>query len=211
MDSQNRIKLDPVITKISLTNFCEKMKDSSSKLSSAIYDFYNSLSASWYSTKAVNFSDKLISELNELSITINSYYNNSVDSIIDSYNSLALEEGKKTLDFSTNFNLSFNYPSMISEGPNGVIGMNIGKVKSALSQFITDFKDAFNSLSFIPSTVVISRDSNGNKNYYFTSVDELKNNVKVIIEKIINEVITSINQEVELLNNANRLAVDDMK
>ena len=211
MEEQEKVRIDSIITKFSLTNYSEKIKEVSDSLITVINNFYYSLSTNWYSSKAVDFSSSFTGLIDDLSKSINDYYKDNVDGVCNSFNELATKHDKKKIEFQGSLDLKLYYPLLLTQGPNGTLGMNINNVKRAVNDFIEGIDEVVGKCEQIPSYVVLSKYANGSKNYYFTKPDILKNNVKDITSKMVNQITSYINQEVDNVNKASMLAVEDLK
>ncbi len=211
MEEQEKVRIDSIITKFSLTNYSEKIKEASDSLITIINNFYYSLSTNWYSSKAVDFSTSFTGLIDELSKTINDYYNDNIEGTCNNFNELAKKYNKKRIEFQGSLNLKLYYPLLLAEGPNGTIGMNINNVKRTINDFVAGLNDVVGKLEQIPSYVVISIYANGSKYYYFTKPDVLKNSIKDITSKMVDQINLYVDQEVDNINKASMLAVDDLK
>jgi hypothetical protein len=211
MEEEKKIRMDSLITKFSLTNFSEKVKEATDQLNSILNNFYYSISNNWYSSKAVDFSSEFVGSIDEVEKTINNYYNKTIKEVCSNFNDLATKYGKQKLQFEGSLKTTFNYPLLLAQAKDGTIGMNIANVKRILNDFVIEVDDVINKFSFIPSYVILSKDTEGNKNYYFTKPDMLRNSVKDLTTKIVNEITTYINQEIDNVNKASMLAVEDLK
>ena len=210
MDEEINIKLDSLVTKFSLINFSEKLKSSCDKLNSALNNLYYSLGSSWYSTKAVDFSSEFGGMVDEVEKNLKDYYRKNVNGVCNDFNILASKYNKRKLEFDGTLDLKLNYPLLLAKGPDGSIGMNINKVKSTLSEFAIEIDEVIDSFSEIPSYVILSKNADGVKNNYNTNSETLKATIKEMASKIVDRVTTFVNQEVDNINKASMLAVEEL-
>lgn len=202
--------LNAFVAKQNILKFNNQIKNASSKLVNVLNNFYSCISENWFSTKALEFSSFYSNLVEDLNDTVSKIIKNTDEGACNNYNYVAAKENEEQIEVSEQYNLSLNYGELKTESPSGKIGMNIAMVKAGLEELSSDATDILSLFSSISSYILLFKDSNGNRKYYFTRPEEISEVVKDIIEKIVLSVTSYINEEVDIINNAQKRAVDDL-
>ena len=208
--NEKNIPLDPMGAKQSIMDYDEKVKIIIDKIIDEIGKFYDIIGTNWYSTRAVEFSTLLTSVMDDLCNKASIFIKNINEGACNSYNSTADKQKTLNIEVNNNVEFTFNKESMVPEGPDGRVGMNVVLIESALNDFTAKITELTNSFDALPSYILLYKEGMMRK-YFFTKPESLKESVNETINNVINIITNHISQEVDTVNKASRIAIDELK
>jgi hypothetical protein len=202
--------LNAEIAKNNILVFNNQVKTTCSKLSKALNNFSTCLANNWFSTKAVEFSNVYSSLTQEISDTVAKIIKDTDDGACNNYNYVANKEGLEQISVNDSFSLDLNTNSFLVQSPNGRVGMNISFVKVGLEELTSVSNEVISSLSSMSSYILLYKDTLGNKKYYYVRSDEIVQTIKSVTDKIVRSITAYINEEIDTLSNAQKMAIDNL-
>ena len=184
--------LNPIRAKQQIEELNINLSSVQNDFVSKTQNFLSSLSELWYSEKAVEFSNNIISSLNEADQELKKVTIDIIEDACGAFNMLADANGAMRIEVVPGPFADGEYISCKDMDPSGNIGMRVDDVKILTEEFIDELETINNKLQDIPSNIAFYDQENNLEGTYTAEV----NRVKTLIEESINFIDQKITQAV---------------
>ena len=173
-------------------------------------NFLSGLSELWYSEKAVEFSNNIISSLNEADQELKKVTIDIVEDACGAFNMLADANGAMRIEVVPGPFADGEYASCKDMDPSGNIGMRIDDVNILTEEFIDELETINNKLQDIPSDIAFYDQENNLEGTYTAEVNRVKTLIEESINFIDQKITQAVNEQTESSEQASVDAADIM-
>lgn len=161
-------------------------------------DYLSNLKDLWYSPNAVEFSQDIISSLNEVNEELKKLTIDIIDDACGAFNILASAHGTMKINVVPGPFASSRYQVCKEMDPSGNIGMRVNDVNVLTTEYISQLGKLNDNLQNIPKSISFY-DTEGNlAGLFSTKVDKVKTLINESINYINQKLAQSINEQIEM-------------
>ncbi|MBP5684093.1 MAG: hypothetical protein J6X02_02420 [Bacilli bacterium] len=194
-----------VIPRLNANDAVRKIEDINDDLSKIQRDFIETtgdylfnLSNSWWSSKAVNFGDKLVNRVDQIDRELVYLDESTVNDACSSFNDIAHFRNTRSIYVKAGPFLGVNYNKFKEADDVGRVGMNTKNVENYTNEYVSVLESLKKNVNGIPNTIGFY-DVNGSLvKTYQVKLNKINSLVNDSINLVSKEVQTLAEQEVDL-------------
>ena len=202
--------LNPIRAKQQIEELNINLSSVQNDFVSKTQNFLSGLSELWYSEKAVEFSNNIISSLNEADQELKKVTIDIVEDACGAFNMLADANGAMRIEVVPGPFANGEYISCKDMDPSGNIGMRVDDVNILTEEFIDELETINNKLQDIPSDIAFYDQENNLEGTYTAEVNRVKTLIEESINFIDQKITQAVNEQTESSEQASVDAADIM-
>ncbi len=158
--------------------------------------FNEELGKLWYSPRALEFDEVVVPMMEEINNKIIEFNEDTVSRCVGAYNRIAPAHGESQISIASGPYMTASYAKLQEISPSGVVGMEVDKVKTCVSEYISKMNALANDLPNLPDTIAFYDTDGSLANSCKTNIQKLRDSIGDYSETIIEKVSVCIAEEV---------------
>lgn len=192
-----------------LNSFKNGMVSAITKYNSACEELMATLSSSWSSPIAVQFSSAYVPKMRDISSSLRTLGETVLSRASRAVSSFARANGSY-FSFDSSISVGTCNPDILKEDLNGVVGMDINKVEEAIYSFESKMTGFFSSLDSLPTGIALYDPDGAQRSAYVSLIGGKKSEIKDLVSNMKIALKKSIEQEEDKIKTAKNRAVDTL-